>query len=172
MDFKKLRKSSSKKLIKGGLGFFLSPREDARENGQSSSASHKDAPFMTNVKKSNDWGTSGLRIENSNEVEETEKDYIDDIPVIPSIDDFADDDLTTQIAKAPLIGVKQIATYKELENDMLKHSAFSSFEEVNLQVFIKVLHPESSLQEPDIPWTKESLFTDLVSKINERKVSH
>ena len=69
------------------------------------------------------------------------------------------------------VGVKNIATYKDLENDILQHSAFANFEEVNFRLLIKLLHPESYLNEPDVAWTRDGLLYELFSKINGRKLS-
>lgn len=69
------------------------------------------------------------------------------------------------------MGVNRVATYKELESDLLKHAAFASLEEVNLRVLTKYLYPESALLEPDEPWTKESLFSEVVAGMNEEKQS-
>ena len=45
-----------------------------------------------------------------------------DIPVIPDLDDVQEEDMVTQVAAPPTVQVNRVATYRELDNDLLKHS--------------------------------------------------
>ena len=45
-----------------------------------------------------------------------------DIPVIPDLDDVQEEDMAAQIAAPPSVQVNRVATYRELDNDLLKHS--------------------------------------------------
>ena len=49
-------------------------------------------------------------------------DSVADIPVIPDLDDVQEEDMATQIAAPPSVQVNRVATYRELDNDLLKHS--------------------------------------------------
>lgn len=48
--------------------------------------------------------------------------YLLDIPVIPDLDDVQEEDMATQIAAPPLVQLNRVATFRELDNDLLKHS--------------------------------------------------
>lgn len=62
-----------------------------------------------------------------------------------------------------------MVSYKELENDLLKHTAFANLEEVNLRILTNHLYPESALTEPDEPWTKDSLLSEVISTMNSER---
>lgn len=44
------------------------------------------------------------------------------MPVIPDLDDVQEEDMATQIAAPPSVPVNRVITYRELDNDLLKHS--------------------------------------------------
>nr|CAD7260561.1 unnamed protein product [Timema shepardi] len=71
----------------------------------------------------------------------------DDIPVIPDLDDLQDDQLDSQVAVAPSVAVNRVATYKELDSDLLKHSAFATLDDINLQLLTKRLNLEADVKE-------------------------
>ena len=48
--------------------------------------------------------------------------FLVDIPVIPDLEEFQEEDMATQIAAPPSVQVNRVATYRELDNDLLKHS--------------------------------------------------
>ena len=45
-----------------------------------------------------------------------------DIPVIPDLDEVQEEDMVTQVAAPPTVQVNRVQTYRELDNDLLKHS--------------------------------------------------
>ncbi|CAG2057392.1 unnamed protein product [Timema podura] len=91
----------------------------------------------------------------------------DDIPVIPDLDDLQDDQLDSQVAVAPSVAVNRVATYKELDSDLLKHSAFATLDDINLQLLTKRLNLEADVKEPDEVWTWDLLFTEVSSELRK-----
>ena len=57
----------------------------------------------------------------------------DDDPIIPDLDDVEQEDFALTVADAPNVAVTRVATYKELDNDLLKHAAFATLEEIDLR---------------------------------------
>lgn len=55
-------------------------------------------------------------------------------PVIPDLDDVEQEDFALTVADAPSVAVNRVATYTELDNDMFKHAAFSTLEEIDLRL--------------------------------------
>ncbi|KAK7791816.1 hypothetical protein R5R35_005120 [Gryllus longicercus] len=90
----------------------------------------------------------------------------DDIPLIPDLDDLQDDQLGSQIAQAPSVAINRVATYKELDSDLFRHAAFTTIDDVNLQLLAKCLSPENDLKEKDESWTWDLLFTDVASQLH------
>ncbi len=76
-----------------------------------------------------------------------------DIPVIPDLDDVQDEDLALQVAEAPSVAVNRVATYRELDNDLLRHVAFASLDDIDLRLLTHSLSPEATLREADEQWT-------------------
>ena len=54
-------------------------------------------------------------------------------PIIPDLDDVEQEDFALTVADAPSVAVNRVATYTELDNDMFKHAAFSTLEEIDLR---------------------------------------
>ncbi|XP_013383575.1 intraflagellar transport protein 43 homolog A [Lingula anatina] len=100
------------------------------------------------------------------------EDSDNDIPVIPDLDDVQEEDITTQVALAPN-KVNRVATYRELDNDLLRHAAFQTLDnEIDLKLLTKVLSAESEVIEEDKPWDWDQLFTEVSSElINEWEAS-
>ncbi|CAB4032007.1 intraflagellar transport 43 homolog A-like isoform X2 [Paramuricea clavata] len=90
----------------------------------------------------------------------------DEIPVIPDLDDFQEEDLANKIAAPPSIQVNRVATYKELDNDFQKHSYLMTLDdEIDLKLLGKVLAPESTVFEEDKAWDWDRLFTEVSSEL-------
>lgn len=91
-----------------------------------------------------------------------------DLPVIPDLDDVQEADMANQIAQAPSVTVNRVATYKELDYDLLKHAAFLTLDnETDLKVLAKALHAETEVLEPDQAWEWERLFTEVSSELHQ-----
>ncbi|XP_013383474.1 intraflagellar transport protein 43 homolog [Lingula anatina] len=69
--------------------------------------------------------------------------------------------------------VNRVATYRELDNDLLRHAAFQTLDnEIDLKLLTKVLSAESEVIEEDKPWDWDQLFTEVSSElINEWEAS-
>ncbi|XP_077869187.1 intraflagellar transport protein 43 homolog A-like isoform X3 [Saccoglossus kowalevskii] len=90
----------------------------------------------------------------------------DDIPVIPDLEEFQEEDIATQIAAPPSVQVNRVATYRELDNDLLKHSQLLTLDgEIDLKLLTKVLAAESEVMEEDKPWDWDRLFTEVSSEL-------
>uniref|UniRef100_T1JGE3 Intraflagellar transport protein 43 homolog n=1 Tax=Strigamia maritima TaxID=126957 RepID=T1JGE3_STRMM len=98
-----------------------------------------------------------------------EYDSDNDMPLIPDLDDVQDEDLSQQVAEAPHVLMNRVATYKELDNDLLKHAAFATFDDIDLRILMKNLSPEAEINEPDEPWIWDVLYTEVTSEINSEK---
>lgn len=70
----------------------------------------------------------------------------------------------TQPAQA--IAVDRVETYKELNSELLKYSAFASSENIDLSRLMKCLQDESVLSEHDVPLTTEQLFNEIASYVH------
>ncbi|XP_049319644.1 intraflagellar transport protein 43 homolog isoform X4 [Astyanax mexicanus] len=68
-----------------------------------------------------------------------------DIPVIPDLDEVQEEDLTMQVAAPPSIQVNRVMTYRDLDNDLMKYSAFQTLE--------------------DVGWDWDHLFTEVSSEL-------
>lgn len=88
-----------------------------------------------------------------------------DMPVIPDLDEVKDDDFIDQIAQAPSVAVNRVATYQELDSDLLKHAAFNTLDGIDLRLLTRCLAPENEIKEADEPWTWDIIFTDVSSEL-------
>ncbi|XP_021341915.1 intraflagellar transport protein 43 homolog isoform X3 [Mizuhopecten yessoensis] len=77
-----------------------------------------------------------------------DNDSDNEIPVIPDLEDQQDDDMTSTIAVAPNVAVNRVATYRELDNDLLRQAAFLTLDnEIDLKLLTKSLSAEADLVE-------------------------
>merc|ERR1719384_2032985 len=88
----------------------------------------------------------------------------DAIPIIPDLDDVRDEDMAFQVADAPSVAVNRVATYKELDSDLLKHVAFATLDDIDLRLLTLRMVPESALKEPDEPWHWDVIFAEVSSE--------
>lgn len=89
-----------------------------------------------------------------------------DIPVIPDLEEQQDEDITQTVASAPNVAVNRVATYRELDNDLLKQAAFLTLDnEIDLKLLTKSLSTEADLVEEDKPWDWDRLFTEVTSEL-------
>ncbi|XP_012944647.1 intraflagellar transport protein 43 homolog A [Aplysia californica] len=95
-----------------------------------------------------------------------DSDSDNDIPVIPELEEQTEEDLTSKVASAPNVAVNRVATYRELDNDLLKQAAFLTLDnEVDLKLLTKTLSPLDDLIEDDKPWDWDRLFTEVSSEL-------
>uniref|UniRef100_A0A672SGJ3 Intraflagellar transport 43 n=1 Tax=Sinocyclocheilus grahami TaxID=75366 RepID=A0A672SGJ3_SINGR len=92
--------------------------------------------------------------------------YSQHIPVIPDLEEVQEEDLTMQIAAPPSIQVNRVMTYRDLDNDLMKYSAFQTLDgEIDLKLLTKVLAPEQEVREEDVGWDWDHLFTEVSSEL-------
>ncbi|KAM6074995.1 intraflagellar transport protein 43 homolog isoform 5-T6 [Chlamydotis macqueenii] len=89
-----------------------------------------------------------------------------DIPVIPDLEEIQEEDLAMQVAAPPSVQVNRVLTYHDLDKDLMKYAAFQTLDgEVDLKLLTKVLAPEHELQEDDVGWDWDHLFTEVSSEL-------
>jgi len=44
--------------------------------------------------------------------------------------------------------VNRVDTYKELDNDLLKHVAYATLDDIDLRILTRCMAPEAALKEP------------------------
>ncbi|KAK7076984.1 Intraflagellar transport protein 43 [Halocaridina rubra] len=88
-----------------------------------------------------------------------------DIPAIPDLDEVVEEDFTQQVAQAPSVAVNRVATYKELDSDLLRHAAFSTLDDIDLRLLTNCLANEADIREPDIEWKWDTIFTEISSEL-------
>ncbi|XP_076672628.1 intraflagellar transport 43 isoform X2 [Andrena cerasifolii] len=93
------------------------------------------------------------------------EDSVDDIPVIPDLDEIQEDNALADI-NTLMVNVNRVAAYKELDTDLVKNAAFTSFNGVNLSLLAEKLYSENLTKEPDEVWNWNLLFTQVASEIN------
>merc|ERR1719219_375989 len=91
----------------------------------------------------------------------------DDGPLIPDLDDVRDEDMAFQVADAPSVAVNRVATYKELDSDLLKNVAFATLDDIDLRLLTKCLAPESALKEPDENWNWDVIFAQVSGELHK-----
>ncbi|XP_061930251.1 intraflagellar transport protein 43 homolog isoform X2 [Apis cerana] len=95
-----------------------------------------------------------------------EKDeMIDDIPVIPDLDEIQEDNAFSDI-NTSTVNVNRVAAYKELDTDLVKNAAFTSLNGVNLSLLAEKLYNENLTKELDEVWNWNLLFTQVASEVN------
>ncbi|XP_012526133.1 intraflagellar transport protein 43 homolog [Monomorium pharaonis] len=103
-----------------------------------------------------------------------EKEEQDDIPVIPDLDEIQEDNISSEIASAPIVNANRVTAYEELDTDLVKNAAYTSLDGVSLSLLADKLYNESLVKEPDEVWNWNLLFTQISSEINsetQKKIS-
>lgn len=77
--------------------------------------------------------------------------------------------LLNEMVEAPIVSVNRVATYKELNSELLKQGAFAALEDIDLSILARCLQSEAYLTEPDEVWTWEQLFTAVSADIHADK---
>ncbi|KAG5206919.1 hypothetical protein R6Z07F_008785 [Ovis aries] len=89
-----------------------------------------------------------------------------DIPVIPDLEEVQEEDFVLQVAAPPSIQVNRVMTYRDLDNDLMKYSAFQTLDgEIDLKLLTKVLAPEHEVREDDVSWDWDHLYTEVSSEL-------
>ena len=61
----------------------------------------------------------------------------------------------------------RVATYKELDSDLLKHVAFATLDDIDLRLLTLRMWPESALKEPDETWNFDDIFAEVSSELQK-----
>ncbi|KAI6657499.1 Intraflagellar transport protein 43-like protein isoform X2 [Oopsacas minuta] len=97
---------------------------------------------------------------------------LDNIPVIPDLEEVRDEDFTSQVAEAPNVSVIRVTAFKQLEQELLQHSALHLLDgEIDLKVLTSVLAPETEIREADCEWRWDGLFAEVSSEISSEKIA-
>uniref|UniRef100_A0A8C5VAR7 Intraflagellar transport 43 n=1 Tax=Microcebus murinus TaxID=30608 RepID=A0A8C5VAR7_MICMU len=89
-----------------------------------------------------------------------------DIPVIPDLEEVQEEDFVLQVAAPPSVQVNRVMTYRDLDNDLMKYSAFQTLDgEIDLKLLTKVLAPEHEVREDDTSWDWDHLYTEVSSEL-------
>ncbi|XP_041353219.1 intraflagellar transport protein 43 homolog A-like isoform X1 [Gigantopelta aegis] len=98
--------------------------------------------------------------------EKDDDDSDSEIPAIPELEDQQEEDMTSKVAVAPNVAVNRVATYRELDSDLLRQAAFLTLDnEVDLKLLAKSLSTEADVIEDDRPWDWDRLFTEVTSEL-------
>jgi len=85
---------------------------------------------------------------------------------IPDLDKVVEEDMAMAVADAPSVAVNRVATYKELDNDLLKHVAFATLDgDIDLRLLTRCMAPEAALKEPDQPWHWDQVFAQVSGEL-------
>ncbi|XP_053553080.1 intraflagellar transport protein 43 homolog [Bombina bombina] len=89
-----------------------------------------------------------------------------DIPVIPDLEEVQEEELALQIAAPPSVQVNRVMTYRDLDNDLMRHAAFQTLDgDIDLKLLTKVLSPEPEVREEDERWEWDMLYTEVSSEL-------
>ncbi|XP_075186700.1 intraflagellar transport protein 43 homolog [Anomaloglossus baeobatrachus] len=89
-----------------------------------------------------------------------------DIPVIPDLEDVQEEDMALQVASPPSVQGNRVMTYRDLDNDLMRHAAFQLLDgDIDLKLLTKVLSPEVDVQEDDARWDWDLLYTEVSSEL-------
>lgn len=80
--------------------------------------------------------------------------------LIPDLDDM-EADVIGEAVKAPLLEPSNLSSYQDLEQDILKHPAFASFDGINMSPLFARLLPEKDVIEEDVVWTWDNLIASV-----------
>uniref|UniRef100_A0A0P4W2M4 Intraflagellar transport protein 43 homolog n=1 Tax=Scylla olivacea TaxID=85551 RepID=A0A0P4W2M4_SCYOL len=173
------KKQSPRKGRRAATGDILATSEDFGTAGSSPNKSGHPSPSLDTPppssgppqgrRKTGGWAASakhggfGAPQEDKRLLHDSDSDT--ELPVIPDLDEVVEEDFTQQIAQAPSVAVNRVATYKELDSDLLRHAAFSTLDDIDLRLLTSCLAPESEVREPDVHWRWDALFTEVSSEL-------
>mmetsp|Transcript_8929 Transcript_8929/g.24349 ORF Transcript_8929/g.24349 Transcript_8929/m.24349 type:complete len:189 (-) Transcript_8929:82-648(-) len=92
-------------------------------------------------------------------------DASDSLPVIPDLEEEADEDMSRQVAEAPRAAHARFQTIHELEHDSTAFSLPSTSGGVELSLLHGVLLPQPMVVEPDEHWDTDVLFTSVAGDL-------
>lgn len=151
MESKKKEKGRKTSLFFGSSGGILTDRFSPESSGEFSFGRRRDNLF-TDVTSS---PTSRPLTSSTN---------IDVIPTIPDLDDLESTLANETSADAPIVSVNKLSSYQDLEKDILKLSAFSSFQASEFSSVLKKILSETETNETSTLWTMDILITSIANK--------
>ncbi|CAG2164540.1 unnamed protein product [Oppiella nova] len=85
-------------------------------------------------------------------------------PMIPDLQEVNDYEMTQTVAEPPTAHNK-IISFKELDKNLLKESAFTSLDDIDLTPLTRFCLPEGQVREEDITWSWDHLMSDITSAL-------
>ncbi|XP_040831525.1 intraflagellar transport protein 43 homolog [Ochotona curzoniae] len=158
--------------MKMGRRALLEPSQvqDPFGNKNLSSAPNAEEPPPKPPRRHAGWADDSTRPSKDNQhLKQQSPDGSDDrgdIPVIPDLEEVQEEDFVLQVAAPPSIQVNRVMTYRDLDNDLMKYSAFQTLDgEIDLKLLSKVLSPEHEVREDDVGWDWDHLYTEVSSEL-------
>ncbi|XP_006990362.1 intraflagellar transport protein 43 homolog isoform X4 [Peromyscus maniculatus bairdii] len=157
-----------------------SPQAESYFSSKNSSLTQtEEAPPPKPPRRQGGWADDSMKVSKlgkklSEEMEDgrlrqhslTRSDDGEDIPVIPDLEEVQEEDFVLQVASPPSIQVNRVMTYRDLDNDLMKYSAFQTLDgEIDLKLLTKVLAPEHEVREDDVGWDWDHLYTEVSSEL-------
>nr|CAB3255346.1 intraflagellar transport protein 43 homolog B [Phallusia mammillata] len=90
-----------------------------------------------------------------------------EIQVIPDLEELHEDDLQQEMAAPPTVASNNMATFRELDVDLMNQSAFRTLDGgIDMKVLIKNLPSEKEVrEEQDVEWEWEKLFAEVCTSL-------
>jgi len=135
------------------------------------------------------WGFDGDGTQPKIQIPIQEKHYKDDddevIPLIPDLEEEADEDITRQVAAPPVVAQFQpqkVPNLKDLDNELygtggkgeqrqVAGAGLTSTPEegVDLSILLQALCPQKNLIEDDVVWDHDQLFHEVASYVTKEQ---
>uniref|UniRef100_A0A8C8U945 Intraflagellar transport 43 n=1 Tax=Peromyscus maniculatus bairdii TaxID=230844 RepID=A0A8C8U945_PERMB len=146
-----------------------SPQAESYFSSKNSSLTQtEEAPPPKPPRRQGGWADDSMKVSNGRLRQHslTRSDDGEDIPVIPDLEEVQEEDFVLQVASPPSIQVNRVMTYRDLDNDLMKYSAFQTLDgEIDLKLLTKVLAPEHEVREDDVGWDWDHLYTEVSSEL-------
>jgi len=134
------------------------------------------APRVRKSERQTGWGSNtnaqdkvivDSRLIQRDDEDETELEFI------PDLDDIQDEDMAQEIAAPPQLLNKDIATYRELDADLMNSASFRMLDEsIDLKMLVRNLSSQDQIrEEEDMVWSWDKLFTDVSSNLKSKKTN-
>ncbi|XP_065655737.1 intraflagellar transport protein 43 homolog isoform X2 [Hydra vulgaris] len=135
-----------------------SPKPARRQSGWSDSVDKKKGKNVCDDDEADDRLKSDSKV-----LSDTN---IDDIPVIPDLEEIQKDGTTQQVSAPPSVQVTRVATYKELDHDFEKHAGLLTLDkDIDLKLLGCVLSSEADVFEEDKVWEWDRVFAEVSSEL-------
>lgn len=84
---------------------------------------------------------------------------------IPDLEELRAAAEPSEAVEAPFVAVNNLYSYQELEKDLMKNAAFSSFDDLDFNPLFSRLLPESEIGLDDEAWTWDKLVASVSSSL-------